>query len=137
MPATTRVLAIASGKGGVGKSSVTVNLAVALASRGLTVGVLDADIWGFSVPRMLGVDGRLGGAEGKIHPNSLAVANRLDPDGPTGLVKVVSMGFLVDDEGTALDVARADPHEGTRAVPHRRAVGRDGLPADRHAARHR
>ncbi len=48
--ATTRVLAIASGKGGVGKSSVTANLAVALAARGLVVGVLDADIWGFSVP---------------------------------------------------------------------------------------
>jgi ATP-binding protein involved in chromosome partitioning len=52
VPATTRVLAVASGKGGVGKSSVTVNLAAALAARGLTVGVLDADIWGFSVPRM-------------------------------------------------------------------------------------
>lgn len=51
----TRVYAVASGKGGVGKSSVTVNLAVALAARGLSVGVLDADIYGFSVPRMLGV----------------------------------------------------------------------------------
>ena len=51
----TRVYAVASGKGGVGKSSVTVNLAVALAARGLQVGVLDADIYGFSVPRMLGV----------------------------------------------------------------------------------
>ncbi|UQX87681.1 Mrp/NBP35 family ATP-binding protein [Jatrophihabitans telluris] len=51
----TRVYAVASGKGGVGKSSVTVNLAVALAQRGLNVGVLDADIYGFSVPRMLGV----------------------------------------------------------------------------------
>ena len=101
IPATTRVLAIASGKGGVGKSSVTVNLAAALAARGLTVGVLDADIWGFSVPRMLGVDGRLGGAEGKIHPNTLEVANPSAPAKP-GLLKVVSMGFLVDDEGTAL-----------------------------------
>src|ERR1700722_12116813 len=52
VPADARVLAIASGKGGVGKSSVTVNLAVALARRGLTVGILDADIWGFSVPRL-------------------------------------------------------------------------------------
>jgi ATP-binding protein involved in chromosome partitioning len=51
----TRVYAIASGKGGVGKSSVTVNLAVALAARGLSVGVIDADIYGHSVPRMLGV----------------------------------------------------------------------------------
>ncbi len=51
----TKVYAIASGKGGVGKSSVTVNLAVALAARGLSVGVLDADIYGHSVPRMMGV----------------------------------------------------------------------------------
>ncbi len=82
--ATTRVLAVASGKGGVGKSSVTVNLAAALAARGLTVGVLDADIWGFSVPRMLGVDGRLGGADGKIHPNEVTVPNSLDPSAPAG-----------------------------------------------------
>ena len=94
IPATTRVLAIASGKGGVGKSSVTVNLAAALAARGFTVGVLDADIWGFSVPRMLGVAQRLGGSDGKIDPNELAV-------GP-GLLRIVSMGFLVEDEGSAL-----------------------------------
>ncbi|MFA5882646.1 MAG: Mrp/NBP35 family ATP-binding protein [Acidimicrobiia bacterium] len=98
---TTRVIAVASGKGGVGKSSVTVNLAAALAARGLTIGILDADIWGFSVPRMLGADGRLGGADGKIHPNEVAVPNR-DPAGPAGLVKVVSMGFLVEDETSAL-----------------------------------
>jgi ATP-binding protein involved in chromosome partitioning len=99
VPSTTRVLAIASGKGGVGKSSVTVNLAAALAARGFTVGVLDADIWGFSVPRMLGVDGRLGGADGKITPHVVTVPGT---GGPDGTLKVVSMGFLVDDEGTAL-----------------------------------
>ncbi|HEY8215551.1 MAG TPA: Mrp/NBP35 family ATP-binding protein [Acidimicrobiia bacterium] len=93
--ATTRVLAVASGKGGVGKSSVTVNLAAALAARGLRVGVLDADIWGFSIPRMLGVEGRLGGAEGKIHPHVVEVSGG-------GALHVVSMGFLVDDEATAL-----------------------------------
>ena len=54
----TRVYAVASGKGGVGKSSVTVNLAAALASRGLSVGVLDADIYGHSVPRMMGTSDR-------------------------------------------------------------------------------
>jgi ATP-binding protein involved in chromosome partitioning len=101
VPSTTRVIAVASGKGGVGKSSVTVNLAAALASRGLTVGVLDADIWGFSVPRMLGVEGRLGGTDGKITPNAIDVPNA-DGTGDPGLLKVVSMGFLVDDEGTAL-----------------------------------
>jgi ATP-binding protein involved in chromosome partitioning len=52
----TRVLAIASGKGGVGKSSVTTNLAVALAQRGHRVAAVDADVWGFSMPRMLGID---------------------------------------------------------------------------------
>ena len=52
---TTRVLLIASGKGGVGKSSVTTNLSVALARRGRDVAVVDADVWGFSIFRMLGV----------------------------------------------------------------------------------
>ncbi|MGX7678242.1 Mrp/NBP35 family ATP-binding protein [Jatrophihabitans sp. DSM 45814] len=64
----TRVYAVASGKGGVGKSSVTVNLAVALARRGLQVGVLDADIYGFSVPRMLGVTGKPTQVEKMIMP---------------------------------------------------------------------
>jgi ATP-binding protein involved in chromosome partitioning len=95
---TTRVVLVASGKGGVGKSSVTVNLAAALAARGLTVGVLDADIWGFSVPRMLGVDGRMAGEEqdGRkvMVPNERRVGD--------GVLRVVSMGFLVDGEDTAL-----------------------------------
>jgi ATP-binding protein involved in chromosome partitioning len=94
IPATTRVLAIASGKGGVGKSSITVNLAAALAQRGLRVGVLDADIWGFSVPRMLGVSDRLRGEDGKMVPNEIEVGE--------GKLEVVSMGFLVEDEASAL-----------------------------------
>jgi ATP-binding protein involved in chromosome partitioning len=64
----TRVYAVASGKGGVGKSSVTVNLAAALAKRGLSVGVIDADIYGHSVPRMLGVEGRPTRVEDMIMP---------------------------------------------------------------------
>ncbi len=64
----TRVFAVASGKGGVGKSSVTVNLAAALAARGLSVGVIDADIYGHSVPRMLGADGRPTQVEEMIMP---------------------------------------------------------------------
>ncbi|HIM66620.1 MAG TPA: MRP family ATP-binding protein [Acidimicrobiia bacterium] len=96
IPATTKVLMIASGKGGVGKSSVTVNMAAALAERGYTVGIMDADIWGFSIPRMLGVEGRLGASPeiGKINPIEMSV-------GP-GLLKIVSMGFLVEREETAL-----------------------------------
>ncbi|WP_026919182.1 Mrp/NBP35 family ATP-binding protein [Gordonia shandongensis] len=64
----TRVYAVASGKGGVGKSSVTVNLATALADRGLTVGVLDADIYGHSVPRMLGSEAKPTQVESMIMP---------------------------------------------------------------------
>ncbi|BAH54288.1 Mrp/NBP35 family ATP-binding protein [Rhodococcus opacus] len=64
----TRVYAVASGKGGVGKSSVTVNLAAALAARGLSVGVLDADIYGHSVPRMLGTDAKPTQVERMIMP---------------------------------------------------------------------
>ncbi|MCQ4080216.1 Mrp/NBP35 family ATP-binding protein [Streptomyces sp. RB6PN25] len=66
----TRVYAVASGKGGVGKSSVTVNLAAAMAADGLKVGVVDADIYGHSVPRMLGVDGRPTQVENMIMPPS-------------------------------------------------------------------
>ncbi|MFF2556112.1 Mrp/NBP35 family ATP-binding protein [Nocardia sp. NPDC058058] len=64
----TRVYAVASGKGGVGKSSVTVNLAAAMAAKGLSVGVLDADIYGHSVPRMLGTDQRPTQVERMIMP---------------------------------------------------------------------
>lgn len=98
IPLSAQVILVASGKGGVGKSSITVNLAAALAAKGMTVGVLDADIWGFSVPRMLGVEGRLGSVnrDGKayIAPQERKVG--------AGLLRVVSMGLLVDDEETAL-----------------------------------
>jgi ATP-binding protein involved in chromosome partitioning len=102
IPATTKVILVASGKGGVGKSSITVNLATGLAARGYRVGVLDADIWGFSIPRMLGVEGRLAGDPGskKILPHSLHID--AGPHGPGGDLEVVSMGHLVDDESTAL-----------------------------------
>ncbi len=93
---TTRILAVASGKGGVGKSSVTANLATALALEGCSVGVLDADIWGFSIPRMLGVDERLGGSDGLIDPAARPVGDR------GGVLHVVSMGLLVDDEDKAI-----------------------------------
>ena len=98
VPLGAKVILIASGKGGVGKSSVTVNLAAALAATGLTVGVLDADIWGFSVPRMLGVEGRLSGVTEGGHKRIVPLER---PVGD-GVVRVVSMGLLVDDEETAL-----------------------------------
>jgi ATP-binding protein involved in chromosome partitioning len=85
-PSRTSIIAIASGKGGVGKSSVTVNLAAALAADGANVGVLDADVWGFSVPRMLGVTGKPVGFDDMILP--------LEAHG----VKVISMGFFVPEE---------------------------------------
>ena len=78
----TKVLAVASGKGGVGKSSVTVNLAAALAAAGHKVGVVDADIYGHSVPRMLGVTGRPTPVESMIMPPS------------SHGVKVISMGMF-------------------------------------------
>jgi ATP-binding protein involved in chromosome partitioning len=82
----TSVIAVASGKGGVGKSSVTVNLACALAADGYRVGILDADVWGFSVPRMMGVSGQPVGFNEMILP--------LESHG----VKVISMGFFVPEE---------------------------------------
>jgi ATP-binding protein involved in chromosome partitioning len=103
IPQTCRVLAVASGKGGVGKSSVTVNLAAAVAAQGFTVGVLDADIWGFSVPRLLGIDEPLearaveGSDKPKIFPNEITVGSGL----VSGTLKVVSTGFLVGED-TAL-----------------------------------
>ncbi len=91
IPATCRILAISSGKGGVGKSSVTANLAVLLADRGHTVGVLDADIGGFSMPQLLGIDAQIEGrraGEGKtvMKPVSRSVGG--------GTLRVVSMGSI-------------------------------------------
>jgi ATP-binding protein involved in chromosome partitioning len=85
-PESTTIVAVASGKGGVGKSSVTVNLACALVADGYRVGVLDADVWGFSVPRMIGVTGKPVGFNDMILP--------LEAHG----VKVISMGFFVPEE---------------------------------------
>lgn len=83
----TVVVAVASGKGGVGKSSVTVNLAVALAADGYRVGILDADVWGFSIPRMMGVQGGQ-----PVGFNSMILP--LESHG----VKIISMGFFVPEE---------------------------------------
>ncbi len=99
VPARTRVLAVSSGKGGVGKSSVTVNLAVALAARGFEVGLVDADIAGFSVPRMLGLEGRIEAtrATGNGGPDRLSLVPVGMPVG-AGRLEVLSMGFLSGEE---------------------------------------
>jgi ATP-binding protein involved in chromosome partitioning len=83
----TSVVAVASGKGGVGKSSVTVNLAAALAADGYRVGILDADVWGFSIPRMMGVQGSQ-----PVGFNSMILP--IESHG----VKIISMGFFVSEE---------------------------------------
>ncbi|MCA1833618.1 MAG: Mrp/NBP35 family ATP-binding protein [Actinomycetota bacterium] len=82
----TRVILVASGKGGVGKSSITANLAVALAKKGFNVGLVDADVWGFSQPRMMGVSGRPTAFNGMMLP--------LEKHG----VKIVSMGFFMPED---------------------------------------
>ncbi len=87
VPGIEAIVAVASGKGGVGKSTTSVNLALGLAANGLKVGVLDADIYGPSMPKLLGIHGRPESADGKI----------LKPMQNYGL-KVMSMGFLVDEE---------------------------------------
>jgi ATP-binding protein involved in chromosome partitioning len=84
--ANTRVLAISSGKGGVGKSSVTTNLAVALAQRGHKVAAIDADVWGFSMPRMLGID----------RPPTVIDDVIVPPD--ANGVTLISMGFFARED---------------------------------------
>ena len=82
----TRVLLIASGKGGVGKSSVTTNLAVALSQRGRSVAIVDADVWGFSIPRMLGIDRA-----------PVLIDSMLVPPDAHG-VRAISMGFFAEED---------------------------------------
>jgi ATP-binding protein involved in chromosome partitioning len=82
----TRILGITSGKGGVGKSSVSVNLAVALAAHGLEVGILDADVYGFSVPKMLGID-----------HDPVVIEDMIVPPVAYG-VKCISIGFFVGED---------------------------------------
>jgi ATP-binding protein involved in chromosome partitioning len=84
--ARTRVIAVASGKGGVGKSSVTTNLSIALANRGHRVAAVDADVWGFSMPRMLGIDAPPGLIDDVIVPPE---ANG---------VRLISMGFFARED---------------------------------------
>ena len=87
----TRVIAIGSGKGGVGKSTISTNIALGLEKQGYKTGLLDADIWGFSIPRLLGIQARLeAGKDKKIIPYK------------RGNLEVVSTGLITEDEDTAL-----------------------------------
>jgi ATP-binding protein involved in chromosome partitioning len=87
----TRVLAIGSGKGGVGKSTLSTNIALGLAKQGFQTGLLDADIWGFSIPRLLGVEGRIEANEEKMMI-PLEIGN----------LKIISTGLITENEDTAL-----------------------------------
>jgi ATP-binding protein involved in chromosome partitioning len=122
----TRIFAIASGKGGVGKSSTTANLATAMAQQGLNVGVVDADVYGYSLPRMLGVGSRPAAVDGMIippegHGVKLLSAGMFVPDnraialrGPMlhkWLEQILSDGYWGD-----LDILLLDPPPGTGDV---------------------
>jgi ATP-binding protein involved in chromosome partitioning len=87
LPGVRNIIAVASGKGGVGKSTTSVNLALALAAEGATVGVLDADIYGPSIPRMLGISGRPDSSDGKT----------IQPKRNHGL-QAMSIGLLIDED---------------------------------------
>ncbi len=121
------VICIGSGKGGVGKSSVTANLAAALAADGKQVGVLDADVWGYSQPRMLGVGAERPrvNAERKTYPDHRPRGHQRDVD------------RLLRRAGRRGRLARTDAPQGAAAVPRGRRVGRARLPADRPPAGHR
>ena len=86
-PGIRAIIAVASGKGGVGKSTTAVNLALGLAAEGASVGLLDADVYGPSMPRMMGISGRPTTTDGKI----------LEPMRNYG-ISIMSMGFMVDEE---------------------------------------
>ena len=90
IPGLGRVLAISSGKGGVGKSTVSANLAAALAAAGYRVGLMDADVYGPNIPRMFGVEGKPEVVQGKIQP--------LEAHG----VKLMSLGFIVERDAPAI-----------------------------------
>ena len=106
------VIAVASGKGGVGKSTVAVNLALALAADGAAVGILDADIYGPSQPRMLGLTGKPSSKDGK----------HIEPLTAYG-VKCMSIGFLIDAE-TPMVWRGPHGHPGPGAAHPRHPLGR-------------
>ena len=124
LPGVKNVIAVGAGKGGVGKTTVSVNLAVALSKMGARVGVLDGDIYGPNVPIMFGLQAQLETDGKKIRP-----AEKFG-------IQIVSMGFLTQEE-VADDLARPDAAQRDSAVLPRGRVEGCRLPGGRHAARHR
>jgi ATP-binding protein involved in chromosome partitioning len=123
LPGIGAVVAVASGKGGVGKSTVTVNLAVALQRLGLKVGILDADIYGPSMPRMLGISGQPRSDGEKLETMRghgvvcMSIGFLVDPDQPTiwrGPMVMGALGQLLDDvKWGELDILLVDMPPGT------------------------
>jgi hypothetical protein len=116
-PGIKRVIGITSGKGGVGKSTVAVLLAQSLASRGLKVGVLDADLTGPSLPRLLGIDTFRAESDGK----------RLYPVINEEGIKVLSINLFSEHEDEPVIWRGPPPRQGAGAVLGRHRVGRSGL----------
>jgi len=120
IPGVKHVIAVSSGKGGVGKSTVAVNLAVALQQLGARIGLMDADVYGPNIPMMMGVTEPPEQQDGKIKP--------AESHG----VKLISMGFFVPEDGGG--VAWPDDPYGDSTILSRCRVGRTGLFVDRPAA---
>ena len=125
-PQVANVVCVGSGKGGVGKSTLTANLAAALAADGKKVGILDADVWGYSIPRMFGLGGE--------RPPVYAGAQDHPARGPR---REGHVDRLLRRGGRGRRLARPDAAQGADAVPRGRRLGRAGLPARRPAAGHR